>query len=304
MALLIRRRIRRSGFHLLRLLAWIAGRRGLQGLRHAGEWIGSARYRLGRQQRLSLLNDLQHLYGDQLDRTTLAGHLLTAYRVSDRSLLEIVAMSQQTFPRQAIANNCRVEHLQRLSHAVEGGRGALLIGMHMGNGILMAARLAAEGFPISVVYRESNKVLPGFFDAVFANHGIEGINANQRINAYRQMTRALKAGRVVYVLLDQGTKKGGVPVQFLGKVLHVPGGPAELVRRVQPPVLAALTLAAHPRWQFEISAPLALPEGDTRAITEAMAAVMEQQIRARPELWTWHHRHWRKHPFSGQQEAD
>lgn len=297
MASAVRRRLRRLGFHLLEGMAFCTRPFGLTGLQATGRLVGDLRYFLGIRERRSLQLQLQRVLADSHRPERIPALLRESYRECDRGVFEIVAMRRRTFTPEEIRASVQVTATERLQQALANGHGVILLGMHMANGILMAASLAAAGFPMTVVYRESNKMPQGFFETLLARHGMEGISANQRSAAYRQMLRALKHGRIVYILMDQATKHGGIPVEFIGKTMAMPPGPAELARRSKAPVLPALPYASRPRWQFAIGEPLNMDVSDTESSAAILARCMESHILAYPELWTWHHRRWRHHPF-------
>ncbi len=298
-----RRRLRRLGFHLLGVLAHLCRPFGFAGVCRVGEWVGELRFRMNLRERRRIEMHVSEILGADSDPAKVRRLLRHAYRVSDRSAFEIVAMGAYPLSADTVRRACTVERLDRLQAVVDTGTGAILLGMHMTNGILMAARLATEGLPVTVVYRESHKMKPGFFDHLLSAHGLEGIDAGQRSSAYRQMLRALRAGRIVYVLMDQGTKHGGVSVDFLGKTLDMPAGPAELARRSGVPVLPALALGGTTSWRFVIAAPLELDDSSTEASAATLARSMEHHIMNHPELWSWHHRKWRRFPITAAESA-
>jgi hypothetical protein len=110
--------------------------------------------------------------------------------------------------------------------------------------------------------------------------------ANAGIRAYAQMLSALKQGRVVFVMLDQGVKRAedGQMQRFLGKDMAMPAGPA------QP--------AATPKWKFSIEPPVPLGQGSLESDVQTLVALTERQILQTPHLWSWHHRRWCKWPLA------
>ncbi len=279
-------------------LAWLCRLGGFALVRRCGRLLGATHCRFDRRGRRDL--EAQLAQSLQIGARPSADALRDAYRVNDGAVFEIISMHNRGLRTEELRKHCRIDGLDRLRRALAGGRGVVLLGMHMGNGFMMNARIAAEDLPLTAVYRESHKTTPGFFERLFARHGIAGIHVDDPARAYRQMRRALGEGRIVYVLMDQAAKDSGIPVQFLGKPVNMPGGPAELARRSGAPVLAALPVAATPAWQFTITEPLAF-DGDEAADADAMSArfsaLMEAHIRKYPQLWTWHHRRWRRFPF-------
>ena len=293
----LRRGRRRLGFELLRVVARVSNHLGGMALvRRNGERLGDLHYSLSWFQRPELQRQLDRLLPRTVT-TPLESPLRQAYRNNDRAILEIIGMGCHRLPGDVIRAHCEITGMDRLRHALAVGHGVILLGMHMGNGILMATRLAADGLPVSVVARESRKTSKGFLYDCLSSHGMEVIRGESRTRVYKDMLRALRGGRVLYVLMDQATKHGGIPVNFLGKRVELPGGPPRLALATGAPVMVALPLAAEPAWRFTIGEPMEMAGNDIEELATVMAHAMETHILAHPELWTWHHRRWRKLSF-------
>jgi KDO2-lipid IV(A) lauroyltransferase len=176
----------------------------------------------------------------------------------------------------------------------------------MGNAALLPVLLARTGWSVSVVYREARMMSAGFLQNGLDQYGIQGILANTGIRAYGQMLSALKQGRIVFVMLDQGVQKSedGLVQRFLGKDVAMPAGPAQLARSARAPVLPVATTAASPRWRFEIQPPLVLGQGTLEADAATLFSATERQILQNPQLWSWHHRRWRKKPPAAPKHLD
>ncbi len=289
---------RRLSFDLLQRLAMLTRLVGFARLRRIGTMIGELQFRLGRRNRLQYTRDVAQVLGRRPDDPVVKATLRQSYHVNNGAVLEIMAMYDHPLSDEQIREHCRVHNAQRLDAQLESGRPVVLLGSHMGNASLSQAWIARSGRPLSVVYRESHKIRRGFFDAGLAHYGIEGIAADDGTRAYRKMLKALRAGRMVYVTLDQGTKRAGVAVNFLGKQINMPEGPAQLARHAGAIVVPISTLAHRPAWEFNIEEPVELnPQGPVADDVKKLTKVMEQQILAAPHLWSWHHRRWRKYPF-------
>jgi lauroyl/myristoyl acyltransferase len=234
----------------------------------------------------------------QVDDRSAARILRQARRINDRAVVEVLSLGTPGIDPTALIEHCRILDSERLTPVVRAGRGAVLLGMHMGNGVLMAARLAQLGFPVSVLYRESNKLAPGYLGQCLARGGVEPIHLQRKSPAggLRKALASLRQGRLLYVLMDQGAHDGGgVPVRFLDKQIHMPTAIVKLAQRADAPVLAVLPEAAEPAWEFRVTEPLSL-SADADTAAEEIAGHMEAHIRRFPELWAWHHRRWRRLP--------
>lgn len=294
----IRRYRRRLMFFVARAVMRIAG---FARARTIGAWLGSLHHALTPGERKRLRRDMAHALGRLEGDAQVAAQLHEAYRVNTRAVLEILAMFDRPQDEHLLAACCQIEGRGHLHTALAGGRGAILLPGHSGNGAMLAVRLALLGVPVSVVYKQARMMSADFFAQGFPLYGIEGILANEGIKAYAKMLSALKRNRVLFVMMDQGVRlpSDGLPTRFLGKEVPMPAGPAQLARHARAPVLPVATLAADPAWRFEIQPPLVLAAGSTlEADFEAQVRATERNILAHPELWSWPHRRWRRLPPS------
>jgi len=191
-----------------------------------------------------------------------------------------------------------VEGLAAVDAALARGRGAIAITGHTGNWELLAAAMAARGYPLSVVARRVNDVR---FDAlVMSFRRAAGVDvlARDRPDFLASVRAALSAGRIVALLIDQDTQGAGVFVPFFGRPAHTPAGAAVLALRAHVPVLAAF-IERRPRGGHLIRiAALPLGESGARervtALTARFTAAVEEQIRRAPAEWVWWHERWRR----------
>ncbi len=293
-----KRLLRRFTFRLLQGLARILALGGPSSLRRWGGRFGGWHYRLARGSRRKLLAQMAVALNRAPDDPSLAKVLAEAYRHNDRAVLELLAMYSGELSIEEVCQLCEIEAVDRLQAVLRPDRGAILLGMHMGNGVAMATRLARDGLAVSVIYRESGKIPRDFFFRGLTRLGLNAINARSGGGAVRAMLRALRSGGVIFILMDQGTKRGGVPAEFLGKTIPMPAGTVELARRAKVPVLPALTIAAEPVWRFCIDEPVWLDSATKIDFQVAeLSQIMSDHIRRQPQLWTWHHRRWKRYPF-------
>jgi lauroyl/myristoyl acyltransferase len=293
----LRRARRRLVFLASRTLVRLAG---FEGTRRLGAVLGALQYRLGSADRRRCLHDLALLQNRSPGDPLVARQLREAYRVNTVAVLQVLAMFDRRVDSAVLESQCRIDGLAELE-AARAGKGAILLATHSGNSLLLIARLASEGWPVTLLYRQARMMSADFFAAGLPRYGIEGILANEGLKAYAKMIAALRRNRVVFAIVDQGVKfeKDGVPMRFLGKDMPMPGGVAQLARASGAPVLPVVTLAAEPRWHFAIEPPLFLDPGATlEEDVETLLRVTERQVLERPQLWSWHHRRWRKFPLA------
>ncbi|MCE9660999.1 MAG: lysophospholipid acyltransferase family protein [Burkholderiales bacterium] len=262
----------------------------------AGRLAGELQFRLGGRSRRRMQAEMALALGRAADDPAVPAMLREAYRVNTAALFEVMAMLDRRQDEATLLARSEVEGLEHLRAALGDGRGAILLAAHMGNAALLPLRLASAGWPVSVLYKESRMMSADFFHAGLALYGVQGIAANAGIRAYAQMLTALKQGRIVFLMLDQGVKqaKDGLVQRFLGKDMPMPAGPAQLARTARAPVLPVATTAAAPLWRFAVQPALALGRESLEADVASLVGATEAIVRRHPQLWSWQQRRWRK----------
>lgn len=296
LGLRVRRAIKRATFLCVRALVRRAGffRAGA-----LGRFLGDVQYLASRSQAARYRHDMALALGRAPGDAQTARELREAWRINTGAVLEILSMFDRREDPARLAANCRIDGIEHLEAASRAGRGVLLLGAHMGNGALIPVCLAASGWPVTVVYKQSRMMSAGFFAHGLAEYGIEPIMANEGMKAYARMLGALRKGRIVFIMADQGTKTSndGIVLRFLGKDMPMPAGPAQLARHSHAPVLPFETLSARPTWHFRIHPPMERLSGSTLEDDAAqMLRTLEAMVVRHPDLWSWPHRRWRLYP--------
>lgn len=295
----LRRAWRRIMFKCLQGLIFLAALAGPGGVRRLGTMLGELHYRTSGRQRRRLTADIARAL--ERDPGEAGAILRESYRVNDRAVTELVAMASPALDPRRLVDTVRVDGSDHLRGPDGTPRPAVLLGMHMGNGVLMAARLAAAGLPVHVVHRDPRRLPPGLLVRSFDRVGLGAleIHRSNPTRSFRAMLEVLKSGDLVYVLMDQGNKAGGLPVEFLGKPMYLPIGVIRLARRAAVPMYPVTTLGATPDWHFRIDPALELPaDASDEDMVGHLSDAMCERIRTRPELWAWHHRRWRRYDFA------
>jgi KDO2-lipid IV(A) lauroyltransferase len=186
-----------------------------------------------------------------------------------------------------------IEGEEHLRAALAQGRGVLALSAHLGSFTMIGARLAAAGYPFSVVVKHpGDEGLARLIDGYRTRIGIHTISAKPRREAVRGILRALRDNRIVLVIADE-FKSGDILVDFLGQKAPAPRGPATLALRtgaVTLPMFA--TRRADGSLTLAIGAPIApVQHADLEESVVATTIVytrhIEAAIRQNPEQWNW-----------------
>jgi KDO2-lipid IV(A) lauroyltransferase len=192
------------------------------------------------------------------------------------------------------------ENWHLVDRAVQGGRGLILVGGHIGNWEAAGAYVAARGVPFEAIARGMGNPL---FDAyVRETRERAGMRIVHDAEAVRRTPRALREGHAVAFLFDQGVLGlASTFVNFFGRPAKTPRGPAVFALRLKVPVVFCAAIR-EPDGRFRIFfEEVAVPEtGDRERDIDAIVAeysrLLEHYVRRVPEQYFWHHRRWRRQP--------
>ena len=175
-----------------------------------------------------------------------------AWKNFARGVLDTMAILHHSKAR--IVGSIRLDGEEHLQSALAKGKGVLALSAHLGSFTLIGARLAAAGYPFSVVVKHpADERFARLTDDYRSRIGIHTIPAKPRRQAVRGMLKALRENRIVLVIADE-FKSGDVMVDFFGMQVAGaarPGDPGPAHRRrhladVRDP--RAATIHCYCRW--------------------------------------------------------
>lgn len=171
---------------------------------------------------------------------------------------------------------------------------------HFGNWELLSKALSVYGFAhVAVATPLAN---PSVDAIIGVGRSIPGVEIVTRQGAIRGLLRALRQKKHVALLLDQNTKpeEGGLFVNFFGLSIPMSTAAAVLSERTDAPVIPIFCRAEANGTYTVYSLPSLKRDELAQAganiihtITQTIAALFEQEIRARPEQWLWMYKRWK-----------
>lgn len=189
------------------------------------------------------------------------------------------------------------EHVER---AMAAGRGLILVTGHLGNWELGGAYLAARGVPLDAIARRmANPLFDGYVTRTRSRIGMRVVHD---ADAVRRTPRALREGRAVAFLFDQGVLGlASTFVPFFGRPAKTPRGPAVFALRLKVPVVFGVAIREPDgRYRMVLEEVRVEETGDrdrdTDAIVAAYTGTLEKYVRRAPGQYFWHHRRWRRQP--------
>lgn len=207
-----------------------------------------------------------------------------------RNLLE--CLDQMRSPEHA-RETVAIEGLENLNKALEGGRGVIALGAHIGNFVLVGTRLGAEGFKFHTLFRlPKDRGIQKIIWRHLSKYRQNIIPSLPRRRAVSRILSALRNNEIVFILADN-LKKGKVQTHLFGQRVYTSRGPASLALRSGAPVVPMYLIRDRrggDRLVIEPELPLART-GDLQADivenTHAIARYLEALIRKYPDQWNW-----------------
>lgn len=191
-----------------------------------------------------------------------------------------------------------LKNYELIIEAAQNGRGVIMLSGHYGNWeyLALAAGLYSK-IPITVVVKkQKNKFVN---DSVNKGRTKFGNKIVLMTNAAKSLIQAIRSNEAVALLVDQSAKYGkdGV-IDFFNMPAVTFDAPAELALRFRTPIVYAF---AERNADFSYTAELCqldfsdleYSKENVKILTMRHVAILEEQIRKRPELWAWQHRRWK-----------
>jgi KDO2-lipid IV(A) lauroyltransferase len=209
--------------------------------------------------------------------------------------LQALVMTRQQFRRRVV-----IEGESNLTAALAHPGGCLLYSGHLGNwelGLLAGAAhfdrtalTVAKPVKLKPVHRILTRLRSRFGNRVVFKKG-----------ALQLMTRALRRGETLIMLIDQGVRRPeSVEIRFFGKRTLASPAAAYLAFRCRVPVVP-LFCARAPDNQYRLNIlPPVVPKrtgdlrSDIQAFTQQLMNTVETAVRQHPEQWFWFHKRWKR----------
>ncbi len=206
-----------------------------------------------------------------------------------RSIVELMRYPLLDREGDRIVEICGREHLEAAQAA---GQGAIIVSAHFGNWELMGATLAREFGQISALVQTPSKDafarLFVEYRAMVGGHTI----SNTGPQSIRAALRALRAGEMLMLLVDQHGPAREATATFLGQSVWVPLGPFTLARRTGAAIIPARLVRGSGDRHRLILEPALEVDPDPQVNAQRIVDRFTSWIQANPDHWLWVHNRW------------
>lgn len=188
-----------------------------------------------------------------------------------------------------IEQRVRFDGWENVEKALEGGKGAIFIGMHFGNWDLAAAAMTLRKYPLNAI---AESFEPPRLNYMVQKSRVEkGLKIIPMEGSARTVLKALRRNEMLALLIDRPSGEDGITAKFFNGSIRVPAGAATLALRTGARVLtggaARLSdgtfrgfLDEHIEFQ-----PSGDMQRDARELTQRIVSSIENMVRQYPDQW-------------------
>jgi KDO2-lipid IV(A) lauroyltransferase len=266
-----------------------------------GRLLGRVFFHLSGKHRRMALQNMERALGHDIAARDLRRLALAAFAHMGQLITDSAYFSRVLrMPTDRIAVYEGVEHLR---DAAADGRGMLVFSGHFGHWELIALLQHRLGYPMAMVASSLSNPL---FNRLLVDLREQcGNRVIPKRNAARPVLRTLRDGQAVAILIDQNVRgEGGIFIDFFGVPASTTPALATLSLKSGAPIVPVFSypmpdgrLLIRYRKPIRPARSGTLPD-DIHALTTVCTKLLEEEIRARPELWLWMHNRWRTRPPS------
>jgi KDO2-lipid IV(A) lauroyltransferase len=249
--------------------------------------------------RKRISDNLRIAFGPSLERKQL--HIIRKTVASNIGLNLAEVVCSATDKKKHILDRVTLHGAENLDSALAGGKGIIAFSAHMGNFMLLGAKMLEQGYPFTVLVKESKHQTVAYaLRRLQQKQGGRYIYIKPWRPALLQLLGCLKRNEIVCLIADENKRRSGITVDFLGHPAPTAIGPAVLTLRTGAPLLPVFILRdGDSRQNIYIEPHLELnlkgnSNENIRTITAAYTKVIEHYVRRYPEQWFWINNRWKK----------
>ncbi len=285
--------------HFVRFLIASGRLMSRSGHRSVGRALGNAAWRAMPRYRNVALANLKRAFGGSWSDEEILRVAQESFRVLGISMVEFF-LWQPGLKGPDIDAAARLEGQEHYERAFARGKGVILITAHYGNWEMMGPCLSRAGYIVNAISRTADD--PTMERTIESIRKGAGVRQIPRSKAAREGLGCLRRNEILAILMDQNTAEGGVFVPFFGHLASTATGPAVFALKTEAALVPTFCLR-EPDGSYTVQARepiLPEPTGDRQRdivmLTARLTLAIEDQIRERPELWSWLHNRWKLGP--------
>ncbi len=244
---------------------------------------------------------IYYLYPKYRKRTLSNLALATALNLTSRQIVTLAKASLQNlaittieYPRlyreKKISSIARCENPEVANSLLKQGKGVIFFCGHQANWEILFLEGTSRMPGVAIGRPIHNRLL---YDWAIRLREKFGGTIIAPKDAYRASVKALKAGKFLGIVGDQGMPDSGFSSPFLGREAWTSPLPALLSKRTGCPIIVATIRRESGKYLIHYSDPIE-PQENTDAMMRQVLSLFEESIKARPHEWLWTHNRWKQ----------
>ncbi len=202
----------------------------------------------------------------------------------------IVDMLRYAYPKEGVLEkDIDMIGSENLDNAFAGGKGVIIVSLHIGSLELGMKALSNAGYPINaVVHNLESGQTDRFIQKPRAHSGVKLISANKGI---LHMLDVLKRNEALALMIDSPGTEKGIAVKLGNKIITAPSGVAAMALRTGAKIIpCGLFRSTNTKFLAIICKPIEFDPGgnlteDARDLTERTMRAIEQMARVFADQW-------------------
>jgi lauroyl/myristoyl acyltransferase len=199
----------------------------------------------------------------------------------------LVANRSRAFVEDFVRSRVRVDGLDALDLALEGGRGAIAVTTHWGAVELIPPVLAERGYPLSVVLEAKTPRLRAALERVVVGRDVELIIASRGDRVLERIFSSLARGRILVTQADEvdaWRRRPSKTIKLFGKSLYFDHSLDFIAKRAQAPAVG-LACRREESFHYCLSCELLAADPSTVDVATASLRFWERRTLEAPEQW-------------------
>ena len=256
-------------------------------------FVAVLQYRFSRKDRKSVINNLKVILASEDDKAMepMAKEVFINF---SKYLVDFFRFS--LVDKNNIEKFVKIEGRENIEEAFKNGKGIIAVTAHIGNWELAGIVTAIIGYPVTAVaLSHKHKHVNELF---VRQRESKGVNVVPLGVALRKCYAALKKNEVIGLVGDRDFTQGGISMEFLGKTVKIPKGPAMFSVKTGAPIVMTFAIRQpDDSYKLIYKKPIYYkdtgnPEEDVKTITKKFITEIEAQIRLYPQQWFMFREFW------------
>ena len=285
------------GNHILLLLARLVHRLPLGHTLAAGRIMGAFAPKLSPRHLRQISADITTAFGAEFSPAAVRRIAVDSYRYLGESLMEFLRLPYMS--AEEIRRWAQLEGTEYVEAALSRGHGVILLTAHLGNWEVCGTLMGLSGYPTTAIARpQRDSAITELFTRVREAHGLSVVPMTD----VRECVRVLKRNECLGILGDLNARPPAAFVQVFGRPAATYLGAATLAKLSGAEILPIFDerLPDHTHRVSIMPPILQASTGDRQRdlliTTMRTQAVIEREVRRRPEQWYWLLQRWRTRP--------